>query len=172
MIEHPPRSADDEVATAVNRGITRLMSMQTGSGGLAFWPGGREPSLWGTAYGGLALALAQKQKFSVPDAEAKKVFSYLSGQLRGMANDATGYGLSAQCLAVYTLALSGKPEPAYHDLLFQKRAKLSAEDRALVALAVIVTLLVQAIPAGWLAARLGLLEDSPPLAEPAPDPAV
>ena len=54
-----------------------------------------------------------------------------------MAKDATGYGLSAQCLAVYTLAISGKPEPAYHDLLFQKRAKLSAEDRALVALAVI-----------------------------------
>jgi uncharacterized protein YfaS (alpha-2-macroglobulin family) len=33
--------------------------------------------------------------------------------------------------------MAGHPEPAYHDLLFQKRAKLSAEDRALVALAVI-----------------------------------
>ena len=73
----------------------------------------------------------------MPETETKKVFSYLSEQLRGMAKDATGYGLSAQCLAVYTLAVSGKPEPAYHDLLFQKRAKLSAEDRALVALAVI-----------------------------------
>jgi uncharacterized protein YfaS (alpha-2-macroglobulin family) len=40
-------------------------------------------------------------------------------------------------VAVYALAVAGKPEPAYHDLLFQKRAKLSAEDRALVALAVI-----------------------------------
>jgi uncharacterized protein YfaS (alpha-2-macroglobulin family) len=111
--------------------------MQTSDGGLSFWPGGREPTLWASAYGGFALALAQKQKFSVPDAETKKLFSYLSGQLRGMAKDATGYGLSAQCLAVYTLAIAGKPEPAYHDLLFQKRAKLSAEDRALVALAVI-----------------------------------
>jgi uncharacterized protein YfaS (alpha-2-macroglobulin family) len=73
----------------------------------------------------------------VPAAEAKKVFSYLSEQLRGTATDATGYGLSDRCLAVYTLAIAGKPEPAYHDLLFQKRAKLSAEDRALVALAVI-----------------------------------
>jgi uncharacterized protein YfaS (alpha-2-macroglobulin family) len=35
------------------------------------------------------------------------------------------------------LAVAGKPEPAYHDLLFQKRAKLTAEDRALVALAVL-----------------------------------
>jgi uncharacterized protein YfaS (alpha-2-macroglobulin family) len=128
---------DAEIADAVNHGINLLMSMQTSDGGLSFWPGGREPNFWGSAYGGLALAVAQKQKFSVPDAETKKLFAYLSGQLRGMAKDATGYGLSAQCLAVYTLAVSGKPEPAYHDLLFQKRAKLSAEDRALLALAVI-----------------------------------
>jgi uncharacterized protein YfaS (alpha-2-macroglobulin family) len=128
---------DAEIGKTVNNGINLLMSMQTSDGGLSFWPGGRESTLWGSAYGGLALALAQKQKFSVPEAETKRVFSYLSGQLRGMAKDATGYGLSAQCLAVYTLAVAGQPEPAYHDLLFQKRAKLSAEDRALVALAVI-----------------------------------
>ena len=93
--------------------------------------------LWSSAYAGLALAIAQKEKFSVPAPEVKKLFSYLSEQLRGTATDATGYGLSDRCLAVYALAVSGKPEPAYHDLLFQKRAKLSAEDRALVALAVI-----------------------------------
>jgi uncharacterized protein YfaS (alpha-2-macroglobulin family) len=128
---------DAEIAQAVNRGIDLLMSMQTSDGGLSFWPRGRESTPWGSAYGGLALALAQKQKFSVPDAEVRRLVGYLSGQLRGMAKDATGYGLSAQCLAVYTLAVAGKPEPAYHDLLFQKRARLSAEDRALVALAVI-----------------------------------
>jgi alpha-2-macroglobulin len=128
---------DAEIAKAVDHGVNLLMSMQTSDGGLSFWPGGREATLWGSAYGGLALAVAEKQKFSVPEAEAKKLFGYLSGQLRGMAKDATGYGLSAQCLAAYTLAVAGKAEPAYHDLLFQKRAKLSAEDRALVALAVI-----------------------------------
>ena len=129
--------SDAEIADAVNRGVNLLLSMQTSSGGLSYWPGGREPQLWGSAYGGLALALAQKQKFAVPAAEVKKLFSYLSEQLRGTATDATGYGLSDRCLAVYALAVAGKPEPAYHDLLFQKRAKLSAEDRALVALAVI-----------------------------------
>jgi uncharacterized protein YfaS (alpha-2-macroglobulin family) len=129
--------SDAEIAEVVNRGVNLILSMQTSSGGLSYWPGGREPMLWGSAYGGLALAIAQKQKFPVPAAEAKKVFNYLSEQLRGTAKDVTGYGLSDRCLAVYTLALAGKPEPAYHDLLFQKRAKLSAEDRALVALAVI-----------------------------------
>ena len=44
---------------------------------------------------------------------------------------------------------------------------------AVVALAVIVTLFLQALPAGWLAGRLGLLEDQAPVpAEPAPEPAV
>lgn len=129
--------SDEEVAAVVQRGITMLLSMQTSSGGLSYWPGGRDPMLWGSAYGGMALALAQKQKFPVPEAEAKKLFGYLSEKLRGTAADVTGYGLSDRCLAVYTLALAGKPEPAYHDLLFQKRAKLSAEDRALVALAII-----------------------------------
>src|SRR5205814_5023965 len=85
----------------------------------------------------LGLALAQKQKFDVPQVEFKKLLGYVSEQLRGTANDATGYGLSDRCLAVYALAIAGKPEPAYHDLLFQKRAKLSAEDRALVALAAV-----------------------------------
>src|SRR3954470_20835442 len=93
--------------------------------------------LWGSAYGGLALALAQKQKFAVPEAEFKKLLGYLSDELRGTARDATGYGLSDRCLAVYSLAVAGAAEPAYHDLLFQKRARLSAEDRALVALAII-----------------------------------
>ena len=129
--------SDAEVTEVVNKGINMLFTMQTGSGGLSYWPGGREPTLWGSAYGGLALALAQKQKFAVPAAETKKLFGYLSEQLRGTAKDATGYGLSDRCLAVYTLAIAGKPEPAYHDLLFQKRVKLSAEDRALVALAII-----------------------------------
>ena len=118
--------------------IDLLMSMQTSDGGLSYWPGGREPTLWGSAYGGLALGRWRRSRsFPCRKRKTKKLFSYLSEQLRGMAKDATGYGLSARCLAVYTLALAGKPEPAYHDLLFQKRAKLSAEDRALVALAVI-----------------------------------
>jgi uncharacterized protein YfaS (alpha-2-macroglobulin family) len=128
---------DAEVAEVVKRGVTMLLSMQTSSGGLSYWPGGSRPMLWGSAYGGLALVLAQKQKFPVPEAETKKLLGYLSEQLRGTAKDATGYGLSDRCLAVYTLAVAGKPEPAYHELLFQKRAKLSAEDRALLALAIL-----------------------------------
>jgi cell volume regulation protein A len=44
---------------------------------------------------------------------------------------------------------------------------------AVVALAVIVTLILQALPASWLAGRLGLLEEQAPVApEPSPEPAI
>jgi uncharacterized protein YfaS (alpha-2-macroglobulin family) len=128
---------DEEVAAAVDRGIDLLLSMQTDSGGLAYWPGGTQPMLWGSAYGGLGMALAQKQGFPVPADALDRLLKYLSAQLRGIAHDANGYGLSDRCLAVYTLAVAGRPEPAYHELLFKKRANLSAEDRALLALALI-----------------------------------
>ncbi len=129
--------SDEEIAQAVDHGVQLLLSMQTSGGGLSYWPKGREPILWGSAYGGLGLTLAKKQGFAVPEAEYARLLKYLSEQLRGTATDATGYGLSDRCLAVYTLAVAGKAEPAYHVLLFQKRAKLSAEDRALVALAIL-----------------------------------
>ncbi len=129
--------ADEEIASAVNHGVQLLLSMQTSSGGLSYWPKGREPMLWGSAYGGLGLTLAKKQGFAVPEADYKRLLKYLSEQLRGMAKDVSGYRLSDRCLTIYTLARAGAAEPAYHDLLFQKRAQLSAEDRALVALAVI-----------------------------------
>jgi uncharacterized protein YfaS (alpha-2-macroglobulin family) len=128
---------DAEVAKAVNRGIDLLLTMQTTSGGLSYWPNGREPMLWGSAYGGIAFTLAGKARFKVPEENATKLFNYISAQLRGTAEDATGYGLSDRCLAVYSLALAGKAEPAYHELLFKKRDKLSAEDRALLALAIL-----------------------------------
>lgn len=38
------------VDAMVAAGVTRLLSMQTPSGGLAYWPGSLEPDAWGTAY--------------------------------------------------------------------------------------------------------------------------
>ncbi len=129
--------SDAEIDDAVNRGVNRLLSMQTSSGGLSYWPGAGSRCCGAVPTADSPWRSRKGRSFAVPAAEAKKLFTYLSEQLRGTAKDATGYGLSDRCLAVYALAVAGKPEPAYHDLLFQKRAKLSAEDRALVALAII-----------------------------------
>ena len=128
---------DEQVAAVVTSGINRLLAMQTNSGGIAYWPGEDEPMLWVSAYVGMAMVLAQKQGHAIPAEELDRLLKYLSAQLRGTAKDVAGYGLSDRCLAVYALALAGRAEPAYHELLFKKRDTLSGEDRALLALALI-----------------------------------
>ena len=136
------KKTDAEIESAIERGVNRLFTMQTESGGLGYWPGATEPMLWGSAYGGLALALAQKQGHFVPKEKFERVCNYISRELRGTGADGFDQhyghgGPSDRCLAVYTLALAGKPEPAYHELLFKKRSELSRENRALLALAIL-----------------------------------
>ncbi len=135
------QKTDEEIAAAVNHGVDRLLKMQTDSGGLSYWPGESQPLFWGSAYGGLGLAMARQKGFAVPDDEFDRLMSYLSAQLRGTGGDAFdlhygGGGPSDRCLALYALAVAGRAEPAYHELLFKKRAGLSAENRALLALAI------------------------------------
>ncbi|MCX6924218.1 MAG: hypothetical protein NT154_13550, partial [Verrucomicrobia bacterium] len=53
------RRGTNDVDGAIRAGVARLFSMQTRSGGLGYWPRAKEPMLWASAYGGMALALAQ-----------------------------------------------------------------------------------------------------------------
>ncbi|MEQ1851340.1 MAG: MG2 domain-containing protein, partial [Chthoniobacteraceae bacterium] len=43
---------ESEVKRSIQHGVDRLLSMQTESGGLAYWPGGSEPLLYASAWGG------------------------------------------------------------------------------------------------------------------------
>lgn len=124
------------IATA---GIQRLFSMQTDDGGLAYWPGGTQSELWASAYAGVAIATAQRQELAVPVESANALWGYLSQHLRNTIELDKAYDLSQRCLALYALALAGQPEPAYHEVLFEKRNLLSGEARALLALAMIET---------------------------------
>jgi uncharacterized protein YfaS (alpha-2-macroglobulin family) len=90
---------------------------------------------WGSAYGGMILALARRDGQPVAEAAFDRLLKYLGAQLRGSA-DATG-DFSARCLAVYALALAGRAEPSYHEVLFKQRDRLSMENRALLALAIL-----------------------------------
>ena len=124
-----------EINRAIQAGVDRLLSMQTGGGGLGYWPRDREPMLWGSAYGGMVLALAARHGGAVPHESLDKLTGYLSSELRGLAGGDAG--LSDRCLALYALALAGRAEPAYHETMFEKREMLSQEDRALLALSVL-----------------------------------
>ena len=135
------KRTDAEIADAVRHGVDRLLTMQTGSGGLSYWPGGEQPMFWGSAYGGLGLAMARRAGFPVPEEAFGRLCEYLSAQLRGAGEDGFDLhyghgGPSDRCLALYTLAVAGRAEPAYQETLFKRRDELSTENRALLAMAV------------------------------------
>jgi uncharacterized protein YfaS (alpha-2-macroglobulin family) len=117
-------------ARAVAKGISRLFDMQTSSGGISYWPGEPQPMPWASAYAGLVLTLANQGGFSVPASELQQLYAYLAKTLRD--NDDADFA----CLALYVLAQASRAEPAYHEQWFNRRANLSAENRALLALAV------------------------------------
>lgn len=130
-----------EIKVAVNRGVDRLLSMQTSSGGLSYWPGGEEPMFWGSAYGALGMAMARRAGFQVPDDSFDRLMNYLSQQLRGTKGEHTDRhsamaGFSDRCLALYALAAAGKAEPAYHEQMYRQRDKLTPEDRAVLTMAI------------------------------------
>ena len=56
----------------IQAGADRLLSMQTGGGGLAYWCGGNVPNLWASTYGGLALVMCRQHGAAVPDTSMKK----------------------------------------------------------------------------------------------------
>ncbi len=57
---------DVELRKRIDAGIARLATMQTQSGGLAYWPGGTEPNVYGSAYAMRALVRAKEAGIERP----------------------------------------------------------------------------------------------------------
>ncbi len=127
---------DEEIAGVVQKGVDRLLSMQTRSGGLAYWPGGTEPNAWATAHGGAALVLASRLGAQVPEVRLKSILDWLSKSLRSAKESKAPHDYTERAYALWTLAMAGKPESSYHELLFGKMEQLPASARALLALSV------------------------------------
>lgn len=123
---------DADIKSAIAKGVNRLLTMQTYDGGLSYWPGGNESMLWGSAYGGLTLALAEKSGHKISEDRLNHLWEYLSSQLRDMS-DST---LSECCLASYALAVAGESEPAYLNKLYENREQLDRGAKAILAMAI------------------------------------
>lgn len=128
--------SDEQITDLVDKAVARILSMQNGDGGLGYWPGASSEH-WASAYGGMGLVMASKAGFSVPEPAVKKLGDYLSKALRGAADSNDKWQLSERVFAAYTLALMGRAESAYHEVLNKKRDILTQESRALLALAIL-----------------------------------
>jgi uncharacterized protein YfaS (alpha-2-macroglobulin family) len=127
---------DEEARAVIAKGLDRLFTMQTGNGGLSYWPGGPYPSVFPSAYGAFVCAILAKQDIDLPPGH-EALLKYLSGELRGVAKIREEQALADRVLALYALAAFGRAEPAYHEELFRRRKELSYESRALLALAIL-----------------------------------
>jgi uncharacterized protein YfaS (alpha-2-macroglobulin family) len=127
---------DEEIALAVQKGVDRLLSMQTAKGGLAYWPGGETENAWATAHGAVGLVLASRVGAEVPQTRLDSLLTWLSGSLREAATETNAWQLGERAYAAWALALAGKPEPAYHEVLYGQRGQLNSYARAMLALAI------------------------------------
>ncbi len=125
---------------AIQKGVNRLLQMVVdGEGGLAYWPGGSEPNRWGTAYGGLMLLRARDAGAKMPDAVIDALTDYLAKKLRGLDKETDPYIVTDAALSLYTLAKAKRPEPAYHTLLYERRARLPEAAKLYLGLAMLIS---------------------------------
>jgi len=105
----PEIAADKGIAKRVNHGIRRVLSMQTGLGGFAYWPGSDTPHSWATAYATHMLLDARERGYDVPDSALDQSLRYMESQVDAGASDGWRYGLPYMH---YVLARGGRGRKA------------------------------------------------------------
>ena len=107
-------------------GIERVLSMQTPSGGFGYWPGDREPNLWGTAYATHMLLDAKKLKYPVPQGRIDEAIAFLENEITNRFEKETNWNQAgwweeyAEPYMHYVLAVAGKPRKARAEKLLEK----------------------------------------------------
>ena len=162
----PAQLAGGKAKAAVQAGVNKVLQMTTEEGGLAYWPGGQEPTLWGSAYGGLMLLRARDQGAAVPEETINKLVEFLSKKLRGLEEEQDLYVITDCAFALYTLSKAGKPEPAYQNLLFAKRDRLPEVTRLYLAL----SMCLSNAPEQQIKDTLGWKPPAPPSPPPSAKP--
>ncbi len=95
----------DDVDSNINSAIERIRKFVLSSGGLSYWPGNRDVSLWGTNYGLHFLAEAKKRGYNVPEDLMGSVLRFQKSQAF-----VTSDLMLSRIYRLYVLALAGKPQ--------------------------------------------------------------
>ncbi len=97
------------VEDKIRKAIERIKVFQTTNGGLAYWPGNREVSEWGTNYAGHFLLEAEKIGYRLPTTLMSNWRNYQRDRARDWSASDRGSQLT-QAYRLYLLALAGHPE--------------------------------------------------------------
>ncbi len=100
-----------DIEDMVYSGLNRLLSMQTISGGFAYWPGGSEPVLWGTAYATHLLLKAKELGYEVPESALNDALNFMQEALtsrRHQWSDSHYYYGDSEPYMTYVLGLAGR----------------------------------------------------------------
>jgi uncharacterized protein YfaS (alpha-2-macroglobulin family) len=124
--------------TEVAKALGILLDRQTGSGGLSLWPKGQEPALFASAYAAWVIAGFQPET-EVPAGKWKRLLDYLSESLRGLPKIQSEVRLNEEAFVLLALAAAGRAEPSYYEEFIRRKAEVSRETRAVVALAMLTT---------------------------------
>ena len=116
----------------VMAGLQRVLSMQTPEGGFAYWPGGREPVAWGTAYALHLLLDARELRY---DVSAGRIEDALTWVERALDTRSMPGGVSidpnTQAYLHFVLARGGRGrKAAASKLLTELASKKSSSDVA------------------------------------------
>jgi len=128
--------SDAKVAKAIQAGVERLLTMQLPTGGFAYWPGGRERVDWASSYAGLGLVLADQAGAVVPEAAIESMCNDLIGSLRGLSDVHSAWDMESATRSLWVLAMAGKPQEAYQNLLRDHLENVPPRARRFLALAI------------------------------------
>jgi alpha-2-macroglobulin len=117
----------------IMHGVNRVLAMQTPDGGFAYWPGGNEPTPWGTAYALHFLIDAKKAGYPISEGNLEDALSWVERKLDEPINDNRFDEIHARPYLHYVASLSGRGRKAemlkaIDEIEGHKRSEQSAEE--------------------------------------------
>ena len=127
----------EQVDKYLHPGLDRLLSMQLQNGGFSYWPGGLEPSWWGTLYATFAMSMLKDEAgFDVPADRLKLAVTYLRNNIfeADMRDQYHAYGWIRE-LAVLNMAQNDALSHAEFQTFFSGYDSLGNQGKAYLILA-------------------------------------
>lgn len=124
------RPSPEELDRFLEKGVSRLLTMQTTDGGFAYWPGQRQAHPWASLYATAALAVAKRQGLPVPAAGLEQAQDYLKARLQEAPTPP-----EYKAFGAYLLALGGALDRSLYTQAAKEEPRLSREGKLLLILA-------------------------------------